>query len=71
MQGAMRGLKIIVMTMAGLGLVAIGVPLVGGMLLPVEHLATVSRDFDQPQEEIWALVSDPAASARWPGRGVQ
>lgn len=69
--GAMRGLKIVVMTMAGLGLVAIGVPLLGGMLLPVVHQATAGRDFDQPTEEIWALISDPAASAAWPGRGVQ
>jgi len=69
--GPLHGLKIIVLTMAGLGLVAIAVPLIGGMLLPVAHQATASRDFAQPLEEIWALVSDPLASAAWPGRELK
>lgn len=70
-RGALRGLKIVVMTMAGLAFVVIGLPLGIGMMLPVAHQATADRVFDVPPEELWALISDPAACAAWPGRGVQ
>jgi uncharacterized protein YndB with AHSA1/START domain len=39
--------------------------LVGGVLLPIEHITTQSADFDRPPETVWRVLTDLDGMPLW------
>ena len=43
-----------------------------GFLLPVDHVASRSAEFNQPPEAVWSLIADPGRYQEWwPGADVK
>jgi uncharacterized protein YndB with AHSA1/START domain len=57
----MRALLIVVGVVVGLILVIV----VGGYLLPVKHVATVSATIPAPPEQVWTALSTPREYPTW------
>lgn len=60
-----------VMWSLGAVMALIGVVLVIGWLLPVEHVASRSASFNASPETVYALISDPAQYPTWRGGVTQ
>src|SRR5580698_462875 len=55
----------VVYFLVGLVLMAVGIVLSGGSLLPREHVATRSADLHASPQVVWALISEPDKFPAW------